>query len=367
MNGSYLFAAVAVVFAAFVQYAKCKPGSGDEILVQGPSRVLFVGHPMMSMHAPVVSSVIENLNIASSETDGISAEDFRAIRETVDVEANNPGDSSANIARCYAFLGGQASYFGICGDDDLARHISDILLDYGVDDLTVRVPGLSTTQMFSLVTPDAESKSYARFEASHTLKADDLNESIIEDFDYYAVNGFMFADEEQIALTNKMVDAALSRNKGLITVLASTECVKKYGELLKPIADKSDFLAGSIEELSELYEVPDRKELFRMMTQRTAGIFPQNRAVILMMGSKGAVIFYKGMHYYVPTEAVDAIDTTSAGDFYAGAVLYGLLNGWDVRASSQLGLTVYGDIVTHMGTLVTPKCLSKVQLVKDAA
>ncbi|CDR93717.1 Ribokinase like superfamily protein, putative [Babesia bigemina] len=367
MNGSYLFAAVACVFAAFVQYAKCIPGSGDEKLIEGPSRVLFVGHPTMSMHAPVVPSVIENLNIASSGIESVSAEDFRAIRDTVDVEANNPGDSSSNLARCYAALGGQAAYFGICGDDDLAQHFSDALLHYGVDDLTVRVPGLSTTQMFSLVTPDAENKTYVRVEASHTLKPEDLNESIVEDFDYYAVNGFMFADEEQVKFTHKMVDAALNRNKGLITVLGSTECVKKYGELLKPIADKSDFLAGTIEEISELYQVPDRKELFRMMTQRTTGIFPQHRGVILMMGSKGSVIFYKGMHYYVPTEAVESVDRTSANDFYAGAVLYGLLNGWDVRAASQLGLTVYGDIITHMGTLLTPRGHSKVQLVKDAA
>ncbi|GIX66351.1 adenosine kinase [Babesia caballi] len=367
MNSSSFLAAVFGVFAAFASYASCKEATGEEIIEKGPTRILITGHPMVDQYARVDQSVVDSLNFAKGESNGITPETFKALGERVKVESRNAGGSAGNTARAYAYLGGAVTFFGVCGDDDISRDFSKTLVDYGVEDVTMRVPGLFTSQLYSLVTPDAERTMYLLFGASHTLKADYLNPAIMDDFEYYGVNGFMFANEDQVEFTHKMIDAARQRGKGIITFLANSFCVRRNGKYLKPIVDQSDIVCGNADEFTELYGLSGHQEAGKMFLKRTKGRKPQHKIVIMTMGPKGALVFFKGKYFFVPPTGVEVVDTTGAGDFFAGSMLYGLLNGWPVKKAGQFAVTLVGDIISHMGTLLSSDVRAKVDIIKSTS
>ncbi|GIX66356.1 adenosine kinase [Babesia caballi] len=340
---------------------------GHEILENGPSSILFTGHPLANLIARVDPSVIESLNFAKGESNGITPETFKKLGERVNVESIHPGCSSSNSAFAYSYLGGDSSYYGLVGDDEYADLFEERLSHCGVKNLIIRKRELFTSQLYSLVTPDAERTMYLMFGASHTMKSDDLDESIMDNFDYYAVNGFMFADDDQVKLTNKMIDAALSRGKGVITFLANSSCVRRHGDHLKAAAEKSIYLTGNLEEFRELYGLEEPEKLFTMFEELTDGEKPQHKAVIITMGSEGAYVTYHGKRYFVPPCDVEAVDTTGAGDFFAGAFFYGLLNGYSIKTSSEFAVVTVGDTISRVGITFSDGLAAKIVDIKASA
>ncbi|CDR93716.1 Ribokinase-like superfamily protein, putative [Babesia bigemina] len=339
---------------------------GDAVLENRSNSVLFVGHPLINLLARADYSVIERLGVAKGESNLVTRDTFDELEKLVNVENMSPGCSSSNSAIAYSYLGGKTSYYGLMGDDDEATAFGDMLATYGVDNIAIRVPGQRTSQVYCLVTPDADRTMYVLFGASHTMKPSDLDENIMERFDYYAVNGFMFADEDQVALTNKMVESALSRGKGVITLFANSFCIRRNGKYLKPIADVSAYISGNLEEYTELYEIYSREELFSMFEERTSGSTPQHKAVVITMGSEGAMVMCQGTRVYVPPCNVEVVDTTGAGDFFAGSFLYGVLNGWNVRKAGQFAVAMVSDIISHMGLTISKDTRAVIDAIKNA-
>ncbi|KAK1934801.1 putative Ribokinase-like superfamily protein [Babesia divergens] len=341
---------------------------GGDILENGPGRILMVGHPMMDIYACVEQDVIDITGVRRGESNRISLDVFNVLQEKVRVNSKNPGGSCASTARSYAYLGGNVSYFGICGEDELATKFEDCLTECGVKVLSIRKKDHPTSQTYCLVTPDAERTMCVLFGASHTLKLGDMDGSIMDNFDFYVVSGYMFADEDQTAFTHYMVDEALKRGKRIITTFSNSFCVRRNGHFLKPIAEKSAYITGNLEEFTELYEMNDREALFSMFEKRTVGENPMNIAVVITMGAEGAVIIYQGKRLHIPAPPVEkVVDTTGAGDFFAGGVLYGLLNGLSVRKAGALGAVMAGDIIGHVGTLITDDLPARVKAVMESA
>ena len=78
-------------------------------------------------------------------------------------------------------------------------------------------------------------------------------------------------------------------------------------------------------------------------------------AVVVKLGSKGAVVRTGGRDYRVGIHEVDAKDTTGAGDAFAAGFLYGYVNGWDPGRSADLGARVASATVGQVGAVVRDK------------
>jgi sugar/nucleoside kinase (ribokinase family) len=71
--------------------------------------------------------------------------------------------------------------------------------------------------------------------------------------------------------------------------------------------------------------------------------------VALTMGADGSIIMHNGE--VIPVEGVSAkaIDTTGAGDMYAGALLYGITNGLSWKQAGHLASHAAARIVEQLG------------------
>ncbi|CDR93724.1 Ribokinase like superfamily protein, putative [Babesia bigemina] len=367
MNGSYLFAAFAALVAVASAAAHDRNLTGKEMVEKGSPRLLFAGNASLDLFAAVDESVIKSLDKSKARPKGITMKSIKKVADKILIDTKTPTEPSANAARAYAYCGGKAAYFGVLGKDDLADEFDNYLTYNGVEMKTIRRPDMHTSRLYALATPDGMYNKYYLPGAAETLTVDDLDESIMDKFDFYVVNGFMLGSPATVEFTNKMVDAALSRGKKIITLFANTVCVKKYGDLLKPIAEKSAYLSGNLEEYLRLYNFDTAEELFEYFEDLTSVKKLQHKTVIITMGTNGAVIIFRGRRFEIPATGVTLINTTGAGDFFAGAMLYGLLNGYSIYQAGEFARAIVGDVLSKMSRRIGDGIRHQINHIKNAA
>jgi sugar/nucleoside kinase (ribokinase family) len=79
------------------------------------------------------------------------------------------------------------------------------------------------------------------------------------------------------------------------------------------------------------------------------------RTIIVKLGSQGSIIQHGETRVRIPAVLTEAIDTTGAGDAYAGGFLFGLVRGWDVEKCGHLASRVASLTVAQIGAVVREK------------
>ncbi|NCG19419.1 MAG: hypothetical protein GWP91_10460, partial [Rhodobacterales bacterium] len=74
--------------------------------------------------------------------------------------------------------------------------------------------------------------------------------------------------------------------------------------------------------------------------------------VVVKLGSQGSLVWHDGEVHKVGVHKVNAIDTTGAGDAYAGGFLFGLTRGWSAADCGELGSAVAALTVSQIGAVV---------------
>ena len=70
----------------------------------------------------------------------------------------------------------------------------------------------------------------------------------------------------------------------------------------------------------------------------------------LTRGAKGSVILSKGAASTVPVHPVaKVVDTTGAGDLYAGGFLHGIARGASLETAGRLGSLAAAEVISHIG------------------
>ena len=85
--------------------------------------------------------------------------------------------------------------------------------------------------------------------------------------------------------------------------------------------------------------------------------------VAMTLGPNGSIIMHGGEAIAIEGVSVAAIDTTGAGDMYAGGLLYGITNGLSWKQAGHLASHAAARIVSQLGariqTRFTPEEVQK--------
>jgi sugar/nucleoside kinase (ribokinase family) len=76
---------------------------------------------------------------------------------------------------------------------------------------------------------------------------------------------------------------------------------------------------------------------------------------IVKLGARGSLVGTRTGLWRIPVKPVRAVDTTGAGDAYAGGFLYGWTRGWSPEACGRLASTVAGLTVAQVGAVVADR------------
>ena len=270
------------------------------------------------------------------------------------------GGSVANTMVGIAQLGGRAGFIGRVRNDQLGEIFSHDIRAVGARfDTPAATSGATTARCLIYVTPDAERTMCTFLGASTQLEPEDLDLSMVREAKVLYLEVYLW--DSPAAKRAFIAAAEACRDSGGQVALSLSDgfCVDRHREsFLDLVNGHVDVLFANDVEIMSLYETDD----FDTAVQQVSGCC---RVAALTRGAKGSVVLSGDQRWDIGIVSLgDLLDTTGAGDLYAGGFLHGYTQGESLERCGQLGALCAGQIVTQLGARpqVSLKQLAATQL-----
>ena len=245
-----------------------------------------------------------------------------------------PGGKGANQAVAAARLGARVTMAGCVGDDQFGRDLIAALRRDGVHSDTVRaVPQPTGT---ALITIDAAGANTIVVISGANAACDlTLVDRALADA---GGPGILLLQHEIPEPTNAHAIHA-ARAAGWF-ILLNPAPARRVDPTLLPLID---IIAPNETEAEALSGSSDARTAARHLVAQGA------RAALITLGAKGVLYCDAGSTLMCPAVAVQAVDTTAAGDAYIGALAAALAEDRSVADSLALAAAAAGLAVTRLG------------------
>ncbi|SEE40177.1 ribokinase [Jiangella alba] len=239
-----------------------------------------------------------------------------------------PGGKGANQALAAARAGGDVAFLGAVGDDDFGRRITALLAGAGIDVSGLAVSDRPTGTAHITVDATSDNSIVVVPGANGTVtELTDAHRAAVD-----AADLLMLQLELPLVLVTQA--ARYARERGVRVVLTPAPAVPLPAELLTAV----DVLVPNEHEAALLAGVADPVEAAHALAGRGGD-------VVVTLGARGALRVSGAATTQVPAFEVEAVDTTAAGDTFAGVLAVGLAEGLEWpdalrRASAAAALSV---------------------------
>lgn len=258
------------------------------------------------------------------------------------------GGSAANSLAAIAQLGGKAAFIGRVRDDAFGETFRENLRDVGVRfDTPSNTDGESTAKCLIAVTGDAERTMNTYLGAAGVIFDTDIDEDLIKQSKIVLGEGYMW-DKESTKQAIEKAFAIAKANGGKVAFTTSALfCIENHREDFQRLIDQHiDILFCNDDEARALYPELSWDEVLDTL-QRHCQIS------VVTRGPEGAIVLTPEKRYDVPADAVtQLVDTTGAGDMFAGAFLYALTKGHDLETCAKLGNACAAQVIQKMGARI---------------
>jgi ribokinase len=240
-----------------------------------------------------------------------------------DGHRRQPGGSAANVAYRLAQLGARVAFAGRVGDDPEAGLVLASLAGVGVSTAFVRsIPGGHTAEAVVLV-------DRAGRKAIVALGGISLFEDPTELPDAAYQTRAMYVGEAYPHVAEAILRRC--RAQGVRTFYAPGLFARQGLEALRRALQEADVVLLNAQEAADLLGWDPGGVATWGQALRRAGLLGAGGAeeVVVTVGSKGAVVLRDAGYTEEPAPAIEAVDTTGAGDAFAAGSLWGVLRAWD--------------------------------------
>ncbi len=316
----------------------------------GKIDVLGVGNALVDIQARVEDDLLPGLGIGKGI---MTLVDDSRQAEVLGGLGGRPlhrcaGGSAANTIVALADFGGSAGYVGKVGDDEVGRFFLSEMRDLGIT-IDVQPADAPTGTCAVLITEDAQRTMLTNLGASAALSTSDIHDGLIQQADYVYIEGYLLTGETTKAAAYKAMDVA-KRCGSKVALTASDPFLVDMirDEIWELITGPVDLFFCNELEAKSLTGESDPIAC-------AAKIHDHAENVALTLGEKGSIVMHGGEAFPIEGVAIDAVDSTGAGDMYAGAMLYGITHGMSWRQAGHLASHAAARIVMQMGARLERK------------
>lgn len=246
------------------------------------------------------------------------------------------GGVALNAAVTVAKLGRlPVGLIGYIGDDKAGQMVKSELEKLDVDtSQLMAVETQPTAICIVCVHPDGERSFIMNIGANEKLRTEGIKLDVLTPGDFFHIGGTYSIARLQALLKQ------LQKLQITVSIDLSADSRGKWTELTSLCPYTDIFMANALE-TEQLTGISDPA----LAVQKIAAEGP--KMVIVKMGGKGSYIFTKAWAGHIPAFTVEVVDTTGAGDAFAGSLLYGLARGWDTEQAATFANAV-GALCTTM-------------------
>ncbi len=321
--------------------------------------VIGVGSPIVDLLARVPDAFIE---AAGGGKGGMALVDDAAMRELCrrlpEAPEKAPGGSAANTIRAMAALGREAWFLGAVGDDaEGAFYRERFEADGGRAGRIRVVPGRSTGQCLSLITPDSQRTMRTCLGAAQSLNAGMITPADFEGCALAHFEGYLLYDRETAL---KAIETARDAGCAISLDLGSFEVIEAARDILADLLrDFVDIVFANEDEAAAIIgrNAPEEALNTLLSLCPTAAV---------KLGARGALLGRGEERARVPAETVQTVDTTGAGDCWAAGFLHGWLDGRPLEWCGRAGAVLGAEAVSRLGAVPPAEAWPNIRARLDA-
>ena len=267
------------------------------------------------------------------------------------------GGSAANTAVVSAMMGARAAFIGKVREDELGHAFAHDIQAAGVRFDTRRsdLAADPTGRCLINVTPDAERTMCTYLGAARGLRVPDMDESVLGGAQVTYLEGYLWDEMQARAALEHAIAVVHREGRRFSLTLSDPFCVDRFrAEWVELIRGSVDILFGNDAELLSLFETDDL-DLALSRVQDTCEVAAITR------GALGSIVVSKAGVEEVPAFPVPhVVDTTGAGDAYAGGFLHGFTRGDSLVRCAELGGLAAAEVISHLGARPTDELIAMV-------
>ena len=308
--------------------------------------VVGIGNAIVDVLTTTDDSILERLSFEKGSMTLIDENKAKELYEITTNRIQRSGGSVANSLACVSQLGGKAAFIGRVKNDKLGEIFTEEILTTGT---IYRTPtssvGPSTAQCLIFVTPDAQRTMCTYLGASVLLEPKDLDLSAVTEAKILYLEGYLWDNPAAKHAFIKAAEIAKSAGRKVALSLSDSFCVSRHREsFLELVEDYIDILFANEDEITSLYKTSNLNLAIEKLKEKC-------ELAAITIGKHGSILISNGKETTIdPFILGKAIDTTGAGDLYAGGFLKGLSDGLNPVISAKMGSICAGHIVTQLGS-----------------
>ena len=267
------------------------------------------------------------------------------------------GGTATNVAVAAARLGRRAAVLTKVGADPFGSYLRKRLMDFGVDVSYVGTSNLLRTPLaFAVLDPpdDPQLLFYREPLAPDlTIEPEDCDEEVIRRVGILWVTGTGMSREPSASTTRRMLEIRERRHHTVVDLDYRPSLWPSEREAREGISSMLRYATVAVGNRSECQIAVGSRD-----PDRAADLLLQSGVslAVVKMGAQGVLVATSTCRDVVPPQPVTVVCGLGAGDAFGGALVHGLLAGWEpvkaVRFANAAGALVASRLLCAdaMGT-----------------
>ena len=308
--------------------------------------LIGLGNAIVDIIVNVEDQFLELNNLKKGSMNLINSNQSEVLLGNCKVIKKISGGSSANTVVSLAELGNNVEFIGRVKNDNFGNFFSlDIKKSNTIFKCLPIDEGPSSAHSIIFITPDAQRTMCTYLGASVEFEPKDVNYNSIKNSKYLYLEGYLWDSDLAKNAFLKAAMIAKESNTKIILSLSDSFCVDRHRKsFLELIDNYIDVVFCNESEVLSLFkqnELQSCKESISSICE----------LVIITLGCQGSLVINKGESEEIkPILLGKIIDTTGAGDLYAGGFIHGLINNYSIKKCGEIGSICAGHIITQLGS-----------------
>nr|WP_310522658.1 adenosine kinase [Polymorphobacter sp.] len=309
------------------------------------NHVLAIGNALVDVITTAPPEFLSARGIAKGSMRLIPADEAETLYAAMGPGREISGGSAANTVAGMAALGAKPAFVGRVADDQLGKVFAHDITASGVSYTTAAsTAGAPTGRCLIVVTPDGDRTMNTFLGACQELSEADLDAATVAASEILYLEGYLWDPPAPRAAMRKAIAVARANNRKVAFTLSDVFCVEGHrADFQDLLASHVDLMFGNEHEVCALYQTQSLDGAMAELAKHAC-------IAVVTRSDKGAIVLENGNRHVIPGEKVaKVVDSTGAGDMFAGGFMAGLVEGRSLPDCARIGCITAAEVISHYG------------------
>jgi sugar/nucleoside kinase (ribokinase family) len=275
----------------------------------------------------------------------ISAAEAETLYASMGAGREISGGSAANTMVGMAALGAKPAFVGRVATDQLGDVFTHDIRAAGVEFSTpASSNGNPTGRCLIVVTPDGDRTMNTYLGACQELTVADLDPTVVAASGILYLEGYLWDPPAPRAAMETAISMARAAGRKVAMTLSDVFCVEGHrADFQRLLASKVDLMFANENEACALYQTNDLAVAMAELRKHAC-------VTVITRSEKGAIVLANGEEHVVSAEPpVRVLDTTGAGDLFAGGFMAAMVQARALPDCAAAGCVAASEVISHYG------------------